>query len=114
MVGFIAAALLVLLSTASADARSLRRHGMPWCGLWMSQHVYGRSIRPLWIARNWARVGRPAHGPAPGVIGVQRHHVFRVVSVAGPGLVLAISGNDGNRVRTRIRSTRRVIAWRIP
>jgi hypothetical protein len=64
------------------------------------------------LARNWAHWGRPASGPAPGVIGVMPHHVFKVIKVTGPGRVLAISGNDGHAVRTRERSTRQVIAWR--
>ena len=64
------------------------------------------------LARNWARVGSAAHGPAPGVIGVMRHHVFKVISVPGPGKVLAVSGNDSHAVHTRVRSTAGVIAWR--
>jgi hypothetical protein len=35
-----------------------------------------------------------------------------VVEVIGPDQVLAISGNDHNAVRTRIRSTAGVIGWR--
>jgi hypothetical protein len=35
-----------------------------------------------------------------------------VVEVIGPDQVLAISGNDHNAVRTRIRSTTGVIGWR--
>jgi hypothetical protein len=38
--------------------------------------------------------------------------VFQVIRVVGPGEVLAISGNDHNAVRTRIRSTSGVIGWR--
>lgn len=64
------------------------------------------------LARNWAHWGRPASGPAPGVIGVLPHHVFKVIKVVGPNEVLAISGNDGNAVRTRVRSIKGVIAWR--
>jgi hypothetical protein len=40
------------------------------------------------------------------------HHVFQVVRVISPDQVLAISGNDHNAVRTRIRSTAGVIGWR--
>ena len=85
-----------------------------WCGFYgrfnFTSHDPGRAFN---LARNWAHFGRAAGGPAPGVIGVERHHVFKVISVVGPGQVLAISGNDGNAVRTRIRPTRKVIAWRI-
>lgn len=65
------------------------------------------------LARNWAHWGRPANGPSPGIIGVLPHHVFRVVAVIAPGRVLAISGNDSHAVRTRVRSTAGVIAWRV-
>jgi hypothetical protein len=64
------------------------------------------------LARNWAHWGRPAGGPAPGVVGVMAHHVFKVIQVLGNGTVLAISGNDGHAVRVRPRSTAGVIAWR--
>ena len=82
-----------------------------WCGWFMALRK-GIHDRRLWVAREWARVGRPASGPAPGVIGVMRHHVYEVIRVIGPGLVLAISGNDGRAVRTRVRSTRGTFAWR--
>ena len=82
-----------------------------WCGAWMALRK-GFNDRRLWLAAAWARVGSAATGPAPGVIGVMRHHVYEVVEVISPGRVLAISGNDGHAVRTRIRSTRGTIAWR--
>jgi hypothetical protein len=106
-------ALLLCLSTG-AQARGHRHHsgyGLPWCGIWMEGHT-GIHKPGLALARNWAREGSPASGPAPGVIGVMPHHVFQVLQVLGNGLVLAISGNDGNAVRTRPRSTSGVIAWR--
>jgi len=64
------------------------------------------------LARNWAHWGHAASGPAPGIIGVMAHHVFKVISVIGPAQVLAISGNDSHAVRTRVRSTAGVFAWR--
>ena len=82
-----------------------------WCGYFMRTQT-GLKDPSLNLARNWARVGNAAHGPAPGVIGVMRHHVFKVISVIGAGKVLALSGNDGHAVRTRVRSTSGVIAWR--
>jgi hypothetical protein len=82
-----------------------------WCGWWMRHHLqYGGPS--LNLAINWAHVGMPAPGPAPGVIGVNRHHVFQVVEVTGTNRVLAISGNDGKRVRIRERRTNGVVAWR--
>ena len=40
------------------------------------------------------------------------HHVFQVIRVVDRDHVLAISGNDHNDVRTRIRLTSDVIGWR--
>ncbi len=83
-----------------------------WCG-WFMRHEVGSDPGPEFnLARNWSHWGHPATGPAPGVIGVMPHHVFRVIEVLSPGHVLAISGNDGHAVRTRPRSTGGVIAWR--
>ena len=78
----------------------------------MRQLVGGSPGPEYNLARNWAHWGRPASGPAPGVIGVMPHHVFKVVQVLGHGTVLAVSGNDGHAVRVRPRSTAGVIAWR--
>jgi hypothetical protein len=83
-----------------------------WCGWEMRQLVGGNPGPEYNLARNWAHWGQPANGPAPGVIGVMPHHVFKVIQVLGRGTVLAISGNDGHAVRVRPRSTAGVIAWR--
>jgi hypothetical protein len=91
----------------SADGRP-----SAWCGWEMRQLVGGNPGPEYNLARNWAHWGRAASGPAPGVIGVMPHHVFKVVQVLGHGTVLAISGNDGHAVRVRPRSTAGVIAWR--
>jgi hypothetical protein len=94
-------------SHRSADGRPAA-----WCGWEMRQLVGGNPGPEYNLARNWAHWGRPASGPAPGVIGVMPHHVFKVVQVLGHGTVLAISGNDSHAVRIRPRSTAGVIAWR--
>jgi hypothetical protein len=78
----------------------------------MRQHLGGHYGPEFNVARNWLNAGRPLDGPRPGAIGVKAHHVFQVVQVIDPGHVLAISGNDRNAVRTRIRSTFDVIGWR--
>jgi hypothetical protein len=84
-----------------------------WCG-WEMRRLVGNDPGPEFnLARNWARWGRPAGGPAPGAIGVMPHHVFKVVQVLDHRTVLAISGNDGHAVRVRPRSTAGVIAWRM-
>jgi hypothetical protein len=83
-----------------------------WCGWWMRQHLGGHYGPEFNVARNWLKVGRPLDGPRPGAIGVKAHHVFQVVQVIDTGHVLAVSGNDYNAVRTRIRTTSDVIGWR--
>jgi len=78
----------------------------------MRQHLGGHFGPEYNVARNWLNAGHPLPGPLPGALGVMEHHVFQVVRVIGPDQVLAISGNDHNAVRTRIRSTAGVIGWR--
>ncbi len=83
-----------------------------WCGWWMRQHLGGHYGREFDAARNWLNAGHPIDAPRPGAIGVKPHHVFQVIAVIDHDHVLAISGNDHNAVRTRIRSTSDVIGWR--
>jgi hypothetical protein len=83
-----------------------------WCGWWMRQHLGGHYGPEFNAARSWLNVGRPLGGPRPGAIGVKAHHVFQVIQVVDPEHVLAISGNDHNAVRIRIRPTSDVIGWR--
>jgi hypothetical protein len=78
----------------------------------MRQHLGGHYGPEFNVARNWLNAGRPLDGPRPRAIGVKAHHVFQVVRVIDSGHVLAISGNDHNDVRTRIRPTSDVIGWR--
>lgn len=106
-----------------AKSASVRHSGRPagcpraYCGCWLALRLFGHHVRSLWLARNWARIGRPASGPAPGVIAVYARgrrggHVGIVTAVPGPGRIVLLSGNDGRRVRERERSTRGVIAYR--
>jgi hypothetical protein len=104
-------------NAASSGHRHLHRDqhvGRPaaWCGWEMRQLVGGNPGPEYNLARNWAHWGHAASGPAPGVVGVMPHHVFKVIQVLGNGSVLAISGNDSHAVRVRPRSTAGVIAWR--
>lgn len=78
----------------------------------MRQHLGGYFGPEFNVARNWLNVGRPLPSPRPGALGIKEHHVFQVLRVVGPDQVLAISGNDHNAIRTRIRSTSGVIGWR--
>jgi hypothetical protein len=105
--------------------RGLRRHGRrarsaaarggrpgAWCGWWLGHHL-GMPRRDLWVARNWARIGRNAGGPRIGAVVVWRHHVGIITGRAGAKWVVK-SGNDGNRVRERPRSIAGAIAFRHP
>ncbi len=107
-----AVAALVILLPGAAQAKGHHGHGLPWCGMWMMSHTGIHGPGNLARAIEWRNVGQRADGPAPGIIGVEPHHVFQVVEVLGHGRVLAISGNDGGAVRTRARSTAPVVAWR--
>ncbi|MGC2776499.1 MAG: hypothetical protein WA418_12800 [Bradyrhizobium sp.] len=64
------------------------------------------------LARAWSRIGEAESGPAPGVIAVWPHHVGLITEHLGGGLIRLLSGNDGNAVRERVRSTRGAIAYR--
>lgn len=81
-----------------------------WCGWWLGQHL-GMPDRRLWVARNWASIGRSASGPGIGVIVVWRHHVGIITGRSASGWIVK-SGNDGNAVRERPRSLARAIAYR--
>jgi hypothetical protein len=100
---------------ASAPRHHVRGDPRPraWCGWWLRQQM-GVADRSYNLARKWAQIGTPAHGPAPGVIAVWRHHVGIVTGVPGPGRIILKSGNDSRAVRERERSTRGVIAYRWP
>lgn len=108
----VAATIVVcwIFSCVTADARPAA-----WCGWYMQQYSGVTSQgtgRNLNLAREWANVGAPAAGPAPGVVVVWRHHVGVIAGQAPNGKWLVHSGNDGHAVRTRPRPLRGVIAYR--
>jgi hypothetical protein len=94
-----------------AGGRPEACRGIAWCGCWLRLQK-GISDTRLNLARAWAGVGRDAGGPVTGAVAVWAHHVGEIVGVPEPGVIILRSGNDGNRVRTRPRSTRGVIAYR--
>ncbi|MGB9367860.1 MAG: hypothetical protein WCE79_17800 [Xanthobacteraceae bacterium] len=97
--------------TRRARAHVARAGGRPraWCGWWLGNHL-GIANRNLWLARNWASVGRNSQ-PGIGVVVVWRHHVGIITGRAG-GKWIVKSGNDGNTVRERPRSIAGAIAFR--
>jgi hypothetical protein len=94
-------------TAAGSGATDSEGRPAEWCGWWMRQHLGGHYGPEFNVARNWLNVGRPLDSPRPGAIGVKAHHVFQVIRVVDRDHVLAISGNDHNEVRTRIRPTTR-------
>ena len=92
--------------------RVARSGGRPsaWCGWWLG-NLLGMNKRDLWLARNWASVGSNAGGPGIGVVVVWRHHVGVITGRSGSGSIVK-SGNDGKRVRERVRSISGAIAFR--
>lgn len=81
-----------------------------WCGWWMRTQFGGGSEYNL--ARNWAKRGTNAGGPAVGAVVVWPHHVGIIVGRASNGRWLVKSGNDSNAVRTRARGLGGAIAFR--
>ncbi|WP_315734146.1 hypothetical protein [Bradyrhizobium sp. SZCCHNR1093] len=85
--------------------------GIQWCGCWLRLHL-GIGDARLNLARAWASIGEAVRGPAAGVVAVWPHHVGLITENLGGGLIRLLSGNDGNAVRERVRSTRGIIAYR--
>lgn len=85
--------------------------GIRWCGCWLRLRLGLADVR-LNLARAWAEIGSAAPGPAAGVIAVWPHHVGLITENLGGGMIRLLSGNDGNAVRDRPRSTRGIIAYR--
>ena len=109
-------ALVVIPLWATSAEASRREPGQPrgcpsrWCGCYLA-HYFGMPHRKdLWRARNWAHVGR-ATRPRVGAIVVWRNHVGVIVGKTARGWVVK-SGNDGNRVRSRVRTIHNAIAFR--
>jgi hypothetical protein len=101
-----------LHSARYAHSRASFGGGRPraWCGWWLGNHL-GMNNRSLWLARNWASVGRSAGGPRVGAVVVWRHHVGIITGRTGSKWVVK-SGNDGHAVRERPRSIAGAIAFR--
>jgi uncharacterized protein (TIGR02594 family) len=106
---------LALLISTQTEARPRL-----WCGWWLANHL-GYKDKNLYLAMNWLADKRfmRVSGPAVGQIAVFRRgkrggHVGLVKGVPGPGTVLLLSGNDGNAVRLRERSTAGVVGYVVP
>jgi uncharacterized protein (TIGR02594 family) len=89
---------------------------IPWCAVFANMILAraGYAGTGSAAARSFAQYGRPASGPAPGVIAVWPHHVGFVVGTAGPGQIRVVSGNHNHRVDESVYATRGVMAFRYP
>lgn len=106
-------ALVAGLCLVATDAFASSTHPQfPWCGWWLRGHL-GVSDQSYNVARNWAHYGRHADGPAIGTIVVWPHHVG-IITGGSHGAWVVKSGNDGHRVRERVRSVSAAIAFRWP
>ena len=77
-----------------------------WCGAFMRLVMRAAGLPDLPSgdrAAAWARYGR-ASAPRPGAVVVWPHHVGLITAVETNGRATVISGNDGRRVRERVRS----------
>lgn len=78
-------------TTVLAHPRGCPRRA--FCGCGASIRVFGRSIRKLWLARNWFSF--PRTSPAPGMVAVRRHHVFVLERHLGGSTWLSYDANSG-------------------
>jgi hypothetical protein len=114
-------AVLVVPAAAHGRHRHYRYYahefhdGRPraWCGWFMRQvrHVADTSYN---LAREWVHYGTNAGGPRIGAVVVWPHHVGELAPGSCPsGEWMVHSGNDGHAERTRCRSLRGAIAFRM-
>jgi hypothetical protein len=92
------------------DAGGMDARPAAWCG-WYMRRVLGVVSRAFNVAAHWAHWGHSS-GPVVGAVVVWPHHVGRIVGACRDHRCLIESGNDGHRVRTRMRSIAGVIAIR--
>jgi uncharacterized protein (TIGR02594 family) len=91
-----------------------------WCARFMNFVLQRTGYRGTGsdLAMSFAKYGHQISRPRVGAIAVMRRkdggHVGIVTAVPGKGRIVLLSGNDGRRVRERVRSTRNVVAYVIP
>jgi len=109
-------ALVALSLVTSAQLGHAREPGQPrgcpklWCGCYLAHYLGMPHRKDLWKASNWAKIGKPTR-PKIGAVVVWRNHVGLIVGKRKDGWVIR-SGNDGNRVRVRVRPVHKAIAFR--
>ena len=74
-----------------------------FCGCGAAVRVFGKAVRSLWLAVNWLGFSRT--DPAPGMVGVTRHHVMVLEShVQGDQWVVYDANSGGHLTRVHVRS----------
>jgi hypothetical protein len=85
----------------SSSYKSVGPRPGAWCGWWMrTQRGGGPEYNLAWT---WSRWGKPTE-PKVGAVVVWRHHVGEITGRTKGGQWIVRSGNDGGRVRERVRS----------
>ena len=108
--------LASLILTSTPTPVEAREPGQPkgcpskWCGCYLAHYFGMPGRKDLWRAQNWAKIGKPTRAKI-GAIVVWRNHVGVIVGKKREGWVVK-SGNDGNRVRIRVRPVHKAIAFR--
>ena len=116
------AALSIVASTSSSEARHYRHHatysyddgqvlggrpaGCPhaFCGCEASLYLFGRIIPELNLAANWPRKF-PRVSPAPGMAAARSHHVVVLIShVEGSNWLVHDGNGGGHRTWEHVRS----------
>jgi hypothetical protein len=95
---------VTMLRERHADSGEIVAHpaGCPrsaFCGCGAAVHLFGHSVRELWLAANWFRFPRAA--PAPGMAAVRRHHVMVLEADLGGGVWRVFDANSGHHL-TRV------------
>lgn len=100
IIGVFAVLLLIALSGPKAMAAGVGPKPKAWCGWYMRTQFGGGPEYNL--ATNWRKRGYPA-APHVGAVVVWRNHVGYITGRSAKGWIVT-SGNDGGKVRARVRS----------
>ena len=104
-----------IIQSMTADLGRTRPRNCPkrWCACYLNNKLrqIGKSPINSWLARDFARYGRPVK-PAMSVIMVMRNHVGVVIGRCANGRIKLISGNHSRRVGVGCYSQSKAIAWR--
>jgi len=106
--------ILLVLGWANVANAEIVPHpaGCPkiaFCGCGLSVRLFGKPIRDLFLASNWARKFRRAFSPEAGMAAVKRggHHVFGLLHhIAGDTWMVYDANSGHHQTRIHPRSIR--------